>query len=326
MRAVLCWLVALSLLLLQGGLNNSGAQGYPDKPVRVIVPFTPGGSTDHTGRIIAEAMSASLKQPFVVENRPGAAATIGIDLVAKSKPDGYTVGVSGVGATAIVPLLDPKLPYNPARDLEIIAGLSGVDSVFIARPELKQNSIAEVLAFAKDNPEKISYATAGVTGPSHLAMEDLSQLAKVKMLHVPFAGDVPAITGVLTGDVSIGLVAIASATPFLTDRKLKALAAGGPKRLKLLPNLPTVAEQTGFKDYAAYAWNVLVSAKGTPPDAIDKLNEAVNEAVARDDVREKLENLGLKVMPGDAKWAQNFVAAEIAKNKRIIDATGVKRE
>ena len=326
MRPALGWLLAISCVLLQGRFSPAAAQNYPDKPVRLIVPFTPGGSTDLTGRVIAEALSASLKQTFIVENRPGAAATIGIDLVAKSKPDSYTLGVSGVGATAIVPLLDPKLPYQPARDLDIIVGLSAVDSIIVARPELKQNAIAEVLAFARDNPEKVSYATAGVTGPSHLSMENLSQLAKVKMIHVPFAGDVPAITGVLTGDVSIGLVAVASATPFLTDGKLKGIAAGGPKRLKLLPNLPTVAEQTEFKDYSTYAWNVLVAAKGTPPDIIDKLNKAVNEAVARKDVREKLENFGLKVMPGDAKWAQDFVAAEIAKNKRIIETTGLKRE
>lgn len=326
MRRTLCCLLAMSCVLAQGDVDGAAAQTYPDKPVRLIVPFTPGGSTDLTGRIIAEAMSAGLKQPFVVENRPGAAATIGIDMVAKAKPDGYTLGVSGVGATAIVPLLDPKLPYNPLRDLDIIAGLSGVESVIIARPDLKQNSFAEVLAFAKANPEKISYATAGVTGPAHLSMEDLSQMAKVKMLHVPFAGDVPAITAVLTGDVAIGLVAIASATPFLSDGKLKGLAAGGPKRLKLLPNVPTIAEQTEFKDYSTYAWNVLVSAKGTPPDVIEKLNKAVNDAVARDDVREKLENLGLRVLPGNARSAQDFVAAEIAKNKRIIETTGLKRE
>jgi tripartite-type tricarboxylate transporter receptor subunit TctC len=322
MRAIL----ASAVLLAPGSLSEVFAQTYPDKPIRLIVPFAPGGSTDLTGRIVGEALASILKQPVVVENRPGAAATIGIDLVAKSKPDGYTLGVSGVGATAIVPLIDQKLPYQPLRDLDIIAGLSAVDSVFVARPELKQNTMQEVLDFARANPEKISYATAGVTGPSHLSMENLSQLAKVKMLHVPFAGDVPAITAVLSGDVNIALVAVASATPFLSDGKLKGIAAGGPKRLKLLPNLATVAEQTGFKDFTAYAWNVLVAAKGTPPDIIEKLNKATNEAEARPDVIEKLENLGLKTMSGDMKWAQDFVAQEIAKNKRIIESTGIKRE
>jgi tripartite-type tricarboxylate transporter receptor subunit TctC len=157
-------------------------------------------------------------------------------------------------------------------------------------------------------------------------MEHLSQLATVKMLHVPFAGDAPALTAVLSGDVNIALVAVASATPFLSGGKLKGIAAGGPKRLKILPNLATIAEQTGFKDYSAYAWSVLVSAKGTPPDIIEKLNKATNEAEARPDVTGKLENLGLKTMPGDMKWAQEFVAQEIAKNKRIIESTGIKRE
>jgi tripartite-type tricarboxylate transporter receptor subunit TctC len=326
MWRLLCAILASSVLLAPGGLSQSFAQTYPDKPIRLIVPFAPGGSTDLTGRIVGEALSNILKQPVVVENRPGAAATIGIDLVAKSKPDGYTLGVSGVGATAIVPLIDPKLPYQPLRDLDIIAGLSAVDSVVVALPELKQSTMQEVLEFARANPEKISYGTAGVTGPSHLSMENLSQLAKVKMIHVPFAGDVPAITAVLSGDVNIALVAVASATPFLTDGKLKGIAAGGPKRLKILPNLATVAEQTGFKDYTAYAWNVLVTAKGTPPDIIEKLNKAINEVVMRPDVIARLENLGLKTMPGDMKWAQEFVAQEIAKNKRIIETTGIKRE
>ena len=140
MRRVVCWLLAILFAFLQGGFDDVAAQGYPDKPVRLIVPAAPGGSTDQTGRIIAEALSSSLKQPFFVENRPGASATIGIDLVAKSKPDGYTLGVSGVGAIAIVPLLDPKLPYNPSRDLSIIAGLSTVSALIscTARPEAEQ--------------------------------------------------------------------------------------------------------------------------------------------------------------------------------------------
>lgn len=325
MRRFACAVVTSWVFLLIGAFESC-AQTYPDKPIRLIIPFAPGGSTDITGRIIGEALGNILKQPLVVENRPGAAATIGIDLVAKSKPDGYTLGISGVGATAIVPLIDSKLPYQPLRDLDIIAGLVAIDSVYVAKPDLKQNTMREVLEFARANPYKITYGTSGVTGPAHLSMEHLSQLAKVKMVHVPFAGDAPALTAVLSGDVSIALVAVASATPFLSDGKLKGLAAGGPKRLKLLPNLTTVAEQTEFKDFTAYAWSVLVTARGTPPEIIDRLNKATNEAEARPDVIERLENLGLKTMPGDMKWAQDFVAQEIAKNKAIIESTGIKRE
>ncbi len=319
-RLILC-LVALAL-----PSAPVFAQSYPDKPIRLIVPFPPGGSTDLTGRIIAEALVPLLGQPIVVENRPGAAAAIGIDLVAKAKPDGYTLGVSGVGASAIIPILDPKLSYQPLRDLDFVAGLSVVDSVFVTLPTTKYNSIREVLDGARANPDKLSFSTAGIAGPSHLDFSNLTNLSNVKMIHVPFAGDVPAITAVLSGDVTVALVAVASATPFITSGKLKPLAAGGPERLKLLPNLPTAAEQTGFKDFDAYAWNVLVVAHGTPPEILAKLNKAVNDAVAKPDVKEKLENLGLKIMPGDQKWTQAFVAEKIARNKRVIEATGIKRE
>lgn len=326
MGRALFWLLVAQVLAANFLPGEATAQNYPDKPVRFIIPFPPGGSTDLTARIIGEAMSASLGQPMVLENRPGAAAAIGIDMVAKAKPDGYTIGISGVGATAIIPIIDPKLSYSPTRDLDMVAGLSLVDGIIVAKPELKQNNMTELLEFARANPEKISYATAGVTGPSHLNIENLQLLSKVKLLHVPFAGDIPAITSVLTGDVSVGMVAAASATPFLVDGRLKALAGGGPNRLKAYPNLPTVAEQTGFKGYTANSWNVLVAPKGTPPAVLEKLNKAVNDAIKRPDVKEKLENLGLQVMPGDVKTTQAFVDEQIATNKRIIETTGIKRE
>ena len=304
------------------------AQSYPTKPIRLIVPFTPGGSTDATARIVGEAMGQILGQTIVIENRPGAAATVGIDLVAKSKPDGYTLGVSGVGATAIIPIIDPKLPYHPSRDLDVIAGLNSVYGVIIARPDLKANNMVELLDYARANPEKVTFATSGVAGPAHLNIEYLQQLSGTKMLHVPFNGDVPAITAVLTGDVMIGSVATASATPFLIDGKLKALAANGPgtSRMKLKPDLPSVIEQTGFKEYNPHTWSVLVSARGTPPEIIAQLNKAVNEALKRPDVIEKLENLGLKPLYGDVKAAQELVATEIAEKKRVIELIGLKRE
>ena len=326
MKRVLQSILAALLMCAPVFANSAIAQTYPDKPVRVIVPFTPGGSTDLTARIIAEGLGTVLKQSFVVENRPGAAGTIGVDLVAKSKPDGYTIGLSGVGPTSIIPAIDAKLSYNFARDLDVVAGLSAVDGFIVARTQLPQNNIKEVLEFARANPGKVTYGTAGVAGPAQLQAEDLSMRANVKLLHIPFAGDAPAITAILAGDVDIGFVAVAAATTFVSSGKLKALAAGGPGRLKSLPDLPTVAEQTGFKDYTAYAWNVLVAPKGTPPDIIDTLNKAVNEVVAKPDVQQKLENIGLRALPGDVKVAGEFVAGEIAKNKRIIEATGIKRE
>lgn len=321
-------IIGLGLLLLISAPADLAAQSYPDKPIRLIVPFTPGGSTDATARIVGEAMSEVLGQSVVIENRPGAAATLGIDLVAKSKPDGYTLGVSGVGATAIIPIIDPKLPYQPARDLDIIAGLNSVYAVLVARPDFKPNNIVEVLDYAKANPGKVTYSTSGIAGPSHLSISHLQQLSGTDMLHIPFSGDVPAITAVLTGDVDFASVATASATPFLTDGKLKALAANGPgtSRMKLKPDLLSVPEQTGYKEYSPHTWSVLVAAKGTPPEIIAILNKAVNEVLARPAVIERLENLGLKPLPGDVKWAQEFLKEQIAEKKRLIEAVGLKRE
>lgn len=304
------------------------AQSYPNRPVRFIVPVAPGGSTDTTARIVAEAMSSTLGQPFVVENRPGAATTIGIDIVAKSKPDGYTVGISGVAAIAIIPNTDSKLSYNPDRDLDVISGLASVDGIIVAKPDLKQKTMAEVLEAARAKPGSISFSTSGIAGPAHLEMEQLQQLSGTKMLHVPFAGDVPAITAVLSGDVSIAVVSTTAALPFVLDGRLKALAANGPgtSRMKVLPDLPSVSEQTGFRQYSPQMWSVLVAAKDTPTDVVETLNKAVNEALARPDVIERFSKLGLRPLLGNAKTVQEFVRTDASEKKKIIDRIGLKRE
>jgi tripartite-type tricarboxylate transporter receptor subunit TctC len=324
MRLLLSLLLAGSLAVADGAGAASLAQGYPDRSVRMIVPFPAGGATDVTGRILAEELTARFKQTFVIENRPGAAGTIGIDQVAKAKPDGYTLGVSGVGPTAIFPILDSKLSYNPARDLEMIAGLSTVNLVVLARPGFAPSNMKELIEHARANPGKVTFGTAGVAGPAQLQAENLSLFAKIKMLHVPFAGDTPAIAAVLSGDVDIAFVAVASSVGFITGGKLKALGVGKPD--KALPDVATVAQQTGFNEFTGYTWNVLMSAKGTPADVIEKLNTAINEIVAKPEVAAKLANVGLGILPGNVKATADFVAGETATYKRVIEVTGVKRE
>ncbi len=325
MKILLSGLFA-ALLLTQAPATPAAAQTYPDKSVRLIVPFPPGGATDVTARILADELSTRFKQTFIVENRAGAAGTIGIDQVAKSKPDGYTLGVSGVGPTAIFPILDPKLSYSPARDLDVIAGLSAVDLIFIARNNLPANNMKELLDYARANPGKVTYSTAGVAGPAQLQAENLALTAGIKMLHIPFPGDTPAIAAVLSGDVDIGFVGVASSVSFVTSGKLKGLGVGSPTRLKALPDIGTVIEQTGIKEFTGYTWNVLVVPKGTPATIADLLNKAINEISAKPEIIEKLANVGLRTMPGDATATAEFVAGESARYKRIIEVTGVKRE
>lgn len=302
------------------------AQAYPERPVRIIVPFPAGGATDVAARILANELTAKFKQTFLIENRGGAAGTIGIDLVAKSNPDGYTLGVSGAGPTAIFPILDPRLPYSPSRDLDMIAGLSAVDYLILARLGFPPSNITELIDYARANPGKVTYGTPGVGGPAHLQMESLALSGGIKMLHVPFTGDAPIVTALLSGDVDIAYVTVASGEQSVIEGALKALGKGGPTRLKALPDTLTLIEQTGFKEITGYSWAVLVAAKGTPPDVLEKLNTAVNEILTRPEMIEKLANVGIRTMPGDVKTITDFVASEAGYYRRVIEQTGIKRE
>ena len=231
---------------------------FPTGPIKFVVPFTPGGATDVTARLFASDMTQLFKQSVMVDNRPGAGGAVGIDLVAKAAADGYTLGVGGVGPLALLPTIDAKLPYDPARDLDIVTGLSKVDFILVARPGFPAATVAELIAKAKAEPGKITYSSAGVAGPQQLMIEHLAMLAGIKLFHVPFPGDNQAVAALTNGDVDIALAGAASALGLIKIGKLKALAAGNG-RLPSLPDLPSVAEQTGFTDFMGYTWNVLVA-------------------------------------------------------------------
>ena len=305
--------------------RSTGAKAYPDRVVRLVVPFTPGGATDVTARLFATELTGLLKQSVMVDNKPGAAGAIGIDLVAKAAADGYTLGVGGVGPLALLPTIDARLPYDPARDLDIVAGLSKVDFILVARPGFAAATVAELIAKAKAEPGKITYSSAGVAGPQQLMIEHLAMLAGIKLFHVPFPGDSQAVAAVASGDVDIALAGAASALGLVKAGKLRALAAGNG-RLPGLPGLPTVAEQTGFTDFMGYTWNVLVAPRGTPPAAVARLNEAANDLGRKPEMAEKLEAIGLRPMPGSAREIADQVARDARQYRRIIELTGLRRE
>lgn len=319
-RTALALLPALTLLARPGL-----AQTYPDRVVRMVVPFPPGGATDITARLFANDLTGAFKQSVIVENRPGAAGAIGIDQVAKAASDGYTLGVGGVGPMAILPTIDAKLPYDPLRDLEVVAGLSKVDFILVARPGFQPGTVKELIAYAKANPAKVTFSSAGVAGPQQLMIEHLALLAEIKLFHVPFPGDSPAVAAVAAGDVDIALAGAASALGLVKAGKLKALAAG-TGRIAGLPDLPSVAEQTGFGDFMGYTWNILVAPKGTPGAIVSRLNETINQIAQRRELVEKLEGLGLRPLPGSAAEITALVASDAAKYRRIVELTGLRRE
>lgn len=325
-RGRLSQLAVAALTLASFIASQAAAQEYPDKAVKIIVPFAAGGPTDVAARVVAEGLSAELKQPFVVENRAGAGGAIGTDVVAKAKPDGYTLGVTGTGSITIIPFLDAKLPYNPPRDLTAVAMLTTLDLLIVARTDFKYNTIKDLIEFARAKPGELTYSTAGVGTPAHLDMENLWNLSNVKALHVAFSGDVPAINSILSGDVNVGLISASASSSLVQADKLKALAFGGPGRSTAWPKIASVEEQTGLKGFVANSWNALMAPAGTPRPIIDRLNAAVNKTLANPDVRAKLEALGLTAFSGDAKTAVDYIARDTEKRKRVIELTGLKRE
>jgi tripartite-type tricarboxylate transporter receptor subunit TctC len=315
-------LLFFALLLPQAARS----QDYPNRSLRLIVPFPPGGATDITARIFANEMAVALKQPVVVENRPGASGAIGIGQVAKSNADGYTLGVSGVGPTVILPIVDPRLSYQPMRDLEIVAGLSIVELILVARPSFGPDSLSELVSFAAANPGKVTYSSAGITGPQQLQMEQLAMLTGTKLFHVPFSGDGPSLTALLTGTVDISLLGLATGLGLIKEGKLKPLAVTGKTRLDELPNVPTVFEQTGVSEFTGYTWNIMVAPKGTPQPIVALLNRSISEIAAKKEIQDKLSSLGLRLMPGTPSETTGFVLQEIARHQRVIDQTGMRRD
>ncbi|TXL81681.1 tripartite tricarboxylate transporter substrate binding protein [Vineibacter terrae] len=313
----------LSIVLAM--LGPAHAQSYPERPIRLVVPFPPGGSTDVVARILAQDLSTTLKQNVIVENKAGAAGTIGIQVVAQAKPDGYTFGVSGVGPVALIPLIDKKLAYDPVKDLDVVAIISTIDLMFAAKPGGKK-SLKEILEFAKNNPEKVAYGSAGAAGPIHVQFEYLAKLSGASMLDVQYPGDAPQLFALMSGQIDVGLLSLSSATGAARDGKIIPLAVGSPSRVSSFPDLPTVVEATGLKDYSAYVWTALVAPKGTPKEALDKVNAALNAALNKPEIKERLDQIGMQPLGGDVKAANEFIDKEIARYKTMVAVTGVKRE
>lgn len=320
------WSLIVAAVVSALPLGAAQAQSWPTGPIRLICPYAAGGSSDITARLLAEHLSQTLKQQVVVDNRVGAGGAIGIAAVAKAKPDGLTLGIGGTGPIGILPSLDPNLPYNVTRDLEGVAHVNLVDLILVAPADSKFRTIKDVVAEARANPGTVSFSSPGIAGPSHLAVEDIASREKVRMVHVPYGGDAPATTAVLGGSVTFGSVSAATAAPHVAAGKLRVLSVGGPQRVGLMPDVPTTGEIMGYSDYFGASWNVLVGPKGMPPEVVATLNKAINDIVSRPDVKEKFAPLGMRSVNGDAASVQTFIASENGRTRKLIEATGLKRE
>ena len=319
----------LAAALLPGFAALAQAQtqpgDYPNKPVRVIVPFAPGGSADVFGRFLAQKLQDAMGQTFIVDNRPGAGSVIGTDAVAKSAPDGYTLLLMSNTHTVNESLILTK-PFQLMRDFAPIAPLNASDLVLVAKADLKANTLPELIKAAKAKPGDMSYASSGPGTPYHMAGELLKAMAGVSMVHIPYRGSSGARTDVLGGQVDLMFDAIPTMTEHIKTGKIKALATTGLQRSATLPNVPTVSESgmAGLKGYEATLWLGLMAPKGTPAAIVNRLNAEVAKVTSNPEVRRAWAAQGTVAMTMNVDEFTRYLDADITKWARIVKVSGAK--
>jgi len=298
------------------------AQGYPAGPVRVIVPFPPGGGVDGAGRLISQKLSEALGKQFVVDNRPGANGMIGSELAARSAKDGYTLMVNGANFVT-TPSLYSKVTYDPVRDFEPVSLVALAPNVLVVHPSLPVKSVKALVALAKARPGEVNYAGSGSGSTPHLAAELFNTLAKVRMIHVPYRGTGPAIVGLMSGEASVMFMPTTNAVPLVKAGRLRALAVTSRERMPAMPELPTVSE-SGLKGYESSQWYGVLAPAGTPADVLSLLNAHIAKIMQAADMKQRLTSEGLVTVGSTREQFAAHIKDEITKWAKVIKASGAK--
>ncbi|MBK7119585.1 MAG: tripartite tricarboxylate transporter substrate binding protein [Comamonadaceae bacterium] len=298
---------------------------YPAKPIRLVVPFTPGGSTDILARAIGQELTRAWGQSVIVDNVPGAGGAIGADKVAKAPADGYTLLMGHIGTLAVNPSLYPKLPYNPLKDFAPVAGVARVPNVLVVHPSVPAKDVRELVALAKAKPGQLNYGSGGNGSAANLATEYFKLQTGVSMVHIPYKGTVPAVTDLIGGQIQVLFTGAPAVIGHVKSGQLRALAVSSPKRLDALPDLPTVAE-SGYKDFEADQWYGVVAPAGTPREVISKLNTQINTALNAPELKARLSSEGAVAMPGTPEAFGQLMAREITRWKPVITSGRVKAD
>jgi tripartite-type tricarboxylate transporter receptor subunit TctC len=310
----------VAALLIPLSLN---AQPYPSKPIRIIVPFPPGGAVDILGRAIAEKLGSQMGQNAFVDNRPGGAGAVGAEAAAKSAPDGYTLFMGSTTTLSINPHLFSKLPYDAQKDYAAVAQVAFVPHVLVANAQLPASNLREFIALAKKEPGKINYASAGNGTPHHIAGEMFKQMAGVSIVHVPYKGTGPALPDLISGQVSFMSVEMLAAMPHVTSGKLRAFGVATPARVPSAPDIPTVAE-AGLPGFEVTAWYGVVAPAGTPQDIVERLSREIAQAVASPDLQARLSKLGATPAASSPADFTAFMRREYAKWGKAVKDSGAK--
>lgn len=316
-------LLILLLTVLAPGL--AAAQDYPAKPIRIVIPYPPGGASDVTARLLGQKMAEAWNQQVVPDNRPGANGIVALEHVAKSAPDGYTLLMANLGPNAINPAVYAKLPYDAIKDFSTVTLTTLVPQVLVASPALPAKNIRELIALARAEPGKLNYGTGGNGSANHLAVELMASIAGVKLTAVPYKGDAPAMADAIAGQISLSLPTVLAAMPHIKSGKLRPLAVTTRQRVASLPEVPTM-EESGVPGYESVSWGGIMAPAGTPPAVVAKLHAEFARILKLPDVQERMTGLGATVVAaGPAEFAA-FLQNEIRKWDGVAKRAGIRLE
>jgi len=315
-------IAAFSILLASGG--HSLAQGWPNRPIRMVVPYTPGGYTDLMARLVGQKISEALGQPIVFENKPGANAIIGTDVVAKAAPDGYTFGTV-IAAHAVNATLNPKLPYDTLKDFSYVSLMSVAPLIMIAHPSLPANNVKELVALAKTKPGQLNFASSGVGAAAHLTMEMFKSRTGIEMQHIPYKGTAGALQDTVGGQINVMFDIVGPLMPQVRSGNAKAIVVTAKERIPAAPDVPTMAEQ-GVPDFISGTWAGIIAPAGTPKEIVDRVAAEAKKALADPAMKAKLAEQGIVAVGDGPDEFRVFVTDEISRWSKVITDAGIKME
>lgn len=325
-KLILCCLTIAALPWSSGLAHGQTNAGYPTRPIRLIVPFTPGGSTDILARSIGQKLTEAWGQPVIVDNVPGAGGSIGADKAAKAPADGYTLLMGHIGTLAVNPSIYPNLSYDPIKNFAPVAWVARVPNVLVVHPSVKATTTAELIALARANPGKINFGSGGNGSAAHIATEYLKLKTQTQLVHVPYRGTAPAVTDVVAGQIQMVLTGAPAVIPFVKSGQLRAIAVASEKRLDALPDLPTVAE-SGLKELAGFEadqWYGIVAPVGTPAVIVAKLNAQINASLASAELKTRLQSEGAVATPTTPEAFGQLIKSEIERWRPVVKAGNIQ--
>jgi hypothetical protein len=323
-RLKLFWLCHLGLWFANAGFAQ--LQPYPNKPIRMVVPFTPGGSTDILARSIGQKLSQSWNQSVIIDNVPGAGGSIGADKVAKSAPDGYTILMGHIGTLAVTPSLYPNLPYDPIKSFAPVAWIAKVPNVMVVNPNIPVKNVKELIEYAKSKPNALNFGSGGNGSAAHLATEYFKLQSQTSMVHVPYKGTAPAVTDLVSGQIQLMFTGAPAVSGFIKGGQLRALAVSSKVRLSSLPDVPTVTE-SGIKEllgFEADQWYGIVAPAGTSQAIVLKLNNEINAILNSAEIKSRLQSEGAEATPSPPEVFGRLIASEIERWRPVVQASKIK--